>query len=173
MASSEPANPDPVATSAAPGRVPLRRAWNRFTTDPASTRNAVVVIIVANLTAVFIGGVAVWLLDRREFEELTEALWYTLQTITTVGYGDVTPTDPVGRAVGAVVMLLGIASLSILTATITSSFIDARQAERQADEAAEELATRRSLEARLEEVIERLDRIERHTRPTDDGASAG
>ena len=111
-------------------RTPIGRAWVRFVTDPASTRNAIVLIVVANLTIVVIGGVVVWLLDRREFEQLTDAFWYTLQTITTVGYGDVTPTDPSGRLVGAAVMLLGIASLSILTATITSSFIEARQADR-------------------------------------------
>ena len=57
-------------------------------------------------------------------------------------------------------MLLGIASLSMLTATITSSFVEARQAGRLADAAAEDRATRASLEARLEEVIERLDRME-------------
>ena len=38
-----------------------------------------------------IGGTIIWLLDRQEYEHLTEAFWYTLQTITTVGYGDVTP----------------------------------------------------------------------------------
>jgi voltage-gated potassium channel len=141
-------------------RTPIGRAWVRFVTDPASTRNAIVLIVVANLTIVVVGGLIVWLLDRRDYEHLTEAFWYTLQTITTVGYGDVTPTDPSGRFVGAAVMLLGIASLSILTATITSSFIEARQADRLAAEAAEERATRASLEARLEEVITRLDRME-------------
>ena len=45
-----------------------------------------------------------------------------------------------GRAVGAAVMLLGIASLSILTATITSSFIEARQADRLARDDADEVA---------------------------------
>ena len=136
------------------------RAYVRFVTDPGSTRNAIVLIVVANLTIVVIGGVIVWLFDRREFEHLADAFWYTLQTITTVGYGDVTPSDPAGRLVGSAVMLLGIASLSILTATITSSFIEARQAGHRADEAADERATRASLEARLDEVIERLDRIE-------------
>ena len=159
---------DGSTISAAKRRTPIGRAWVRFVTDPASTRNAIVLIVVANLTIVVIGGVIVWLVDRREFEQLLDAFWYTLQTITTVGYGDVTPTDPSGRLVGAAVMLLGIASLSILTATITSSFIEARQADRLADEAAEERATRASLEARLEEVIERLDRMEQ--RANRDGA---
>ena len=77
-----------------------------------------------------------------------------------MGYGDVTPVEPLGRAVGAGVMLLGIASLSILTATITSSFIEARQVERRARQNVDELAHRARLEARLDLILERLDRIE-------------
>ena len=130
-------------------------------------------IIVANLTTVVVGGAILWLLDRREYEQITEAFWYTLQTITTVGYGDVTPVEPIGRFVGMVVMLLGIASLSILTATITSSFIEARQADRHAREAADERAFRVALEARLDDLIARLDRLdEARARPGSD-ASAG
>jgi voltage-gated potassium channel len=172
MARDEAPFPEAASISDKPRRVAKSRAVNRFMTDPSSTRNAVILIVVGNLTAVLIGGLIVWLVDRREYEALTEALWYTLQTITTVGYGDVTPTDPSGRLVGAVIMLLGIASLSILTATITSSFIDARQAERQADEADQERATADRLDARLEEVIERLDRLERLARPAGDSESA-
>ena len=57
-------------------------------------------------------------------------------------------------------MLLGIAFLSILTATITSSFIEARQAERRTRQDAEEAANWAALQGRLDELIERLDRIE-------------
>jgi len=82
-------------------------------------------------------------------------------TITTVGYGDATPTDPVGRVVGAAIMLIAIASLSILTAFITSAFVEARQAERRAIGDAEDAAHRKRLEGQLSELVERLDRIER------------
>ena len=70
------------------------------------------------------------------------------------------PADPIGRIVGAAIMMLGIAFLSILTATITSSFIEARQAARQAIDDEGERADQRRLEARLDELIERLDRLE-------------
>jgi voltage-gated potassium channel Kch len=161
MADTKPPSRRGPGLSTVKQRTPIGRAWVRFVTDPASTRNAIVLIIVANLTTVLIGGILVWLIDRHEFQELSTAFWYTLQTITTVGYGDVTPRDMSGRAVGAAVMLLGIASLSILTATITSSFIEARQADRQVLDDADETAYRVRLEARLDELLERLDRIER------------
>lgn len=62
------------------------------------------------------GGVLVWLLDRSEYPSLATALWFALQTITTVGYGDVAPADAVGRAIGSVLMIGGVALLSVVTA---------------------------------------------------------
>ena len=160
MTRSAPPTPDGTMAVSASRRTPLGRAKNRFVTDPASTRNAIVLIVAVDLGIVLIGGTIIWLFDRLEYEHLGEAFWYTLQTITTVGYGDVTPTEPVGRFVGAAVMLLGIAFLSILTATITSSFIDARQAARRAEEANDDLADRARLDARLDALNERFDRLE-------------
>jgi voltage-gated potassium channel len=148
-------------------RNPIRLAAQRFWTDPASGRNALILIVVAQLVTVVGGGVIIWLLDRKEFEQLTEGLWYILQTVTTVGYGDVTPADPIGRTIGAIVMLVGIASLSILTALITSSFVEARQAARRARQDAEDDARWARLEARFDAIAERLERIERQREPLD------
>ena len=87
-----------------------------------------------------------------------------LQTITTVGYGDATPTDPIGRIVGGVIMLVSIATLSILTAYITSAFVEARKSERRTQSDADEAAQRAHLEARRSDLVERLERIEQQGR---------
>jgi len=166
MTSSDPTAPDGAKVPPASRRTPLGRARNRFVTDPSSTRNAIFLIVAVDLGIVLIGGTIIWFFDRAEYEHLTEAFWYTLQTITTVGYGDVTPTEPVGRFVGAAVMLLGIAFLSILTATITSSFIDARQAARRAEEVGEDRTDRARLDARLDAMNDRFDRLEELVRAT-------
>ncbi len=159
---SQPGPPTPVeGAGTGKRRMPLGRAWNRFLDDPASGRNAIVVIVGANLLAVLIGAVAIWLVDRKEYARLADAVWYTLQTVTTVGYGDVTPADPAGRLIGGAVMLLAIASLSVLTALIASAFIEARQATRSARENKADDARWTNLEARLDAVIERLDRLDR------------
>jgi hypothetical protein len=52
--------------------------------------------------------------DARDFPDLGSALWYTLQTVTTVGYGDHVPTSAVGRVVGASVMVVAVALIAIL-----------------------------------------------------------
>jgi voltage-gated potassium channel len=50
-----------------------------------------------------------------------DALWWAVVTITTVGYGDVSPATAEGRLAAGVLMILGIAFFSFLTATFTSA----------------------------------------------------
>jgi voltage-gated potassium channel len=166
MAVDDPdqAAPPPALVKRAPGRVPVGRAWNNFIVHPASVRKAIRVIIAAYITAMVIGGLVIWLVDPHDYPDPWLAFWYVLQTITTVGYGDATPTDPVGKSVGAVIMLVSIASLSILTAFITSAFVEARQTERRARSDADEAANRERLEARLNDLVDRLERIEQQGR---------
>ena len=123
---------------------PFKWAWRMF---------GLVTFVVATA-----GALLIRLTDRDAFPTIWSGFWWSIQTVTTVGYGDVTPTDPAGRLVGAVVMLLAIASLSILTAIITSSFIEARQLARRAREDTEETIRWRRLESRLDVIVERLDR---------------
>jgi voltage-gated potassium channel Kch len=138
----------------------VRRSIDRFREDPGSIGSAARLIVTATVLAVIVGGVAVWLLDREEYPNLGRALWFTLQTVTTVGYGDVTPTSAVGRAVGAIVMLVGIGFITIITASITSTFVAAaRRREARASEAAGAEGVGPTEEA-LAEVAARLDRIE-------------
>jgi voltage-gated potassium channel len=168
MTGSGPLPPDGAKVAQPSRRTPLRRAQNSFVTDPSSTRNAIFLIVAVDFAIVLVGGTIIWLLDRQEYDHLTTALWYTLQTITTVGYGDVTPTEPIGRLVGALIMMLGIAFLSILTATITSSFIDARQAARRDKQDIDDRADQARLYARLDAVNDRFDRLEELVRTSRD-----
>ena len=100
------------------------------------------------------------LFDRREYSSIWEGMWWALQTVTTVGYGDVTPKEPAGRIIAAFVMLEGIALLSVTVAAITSTFVARAQREHDASDAAGEDRATARIEARLDDLAERLDRIE-------------
>jgi voltage-gated potassium channel len=53
-----------------------------------------------------------------------DALWWTIVTVTTVGYGDIRPVTAGGRGVAVVLMLVGIGLIGVLTATIASYFVE-------------------------------------------------
>ena len=51
-------------------------------------------------------------------------MWWAVQTVTTVGYGDARPRRPtLGQILAAVVMLLGIGFVTVITASITGAFV--------------------------------------------------
>jgi voltage-gated potassium channel len=139
---------------------PVERRMAKFLREPPSVRNAAAVIVMATTVIVIGGGVLMRILDHKEYANVWVGMWWALQTVTTVGYGDVTPKHAIGRFVGAVVMLEGIAFLAIITAAITSTFVARADAERDAAEAAEESAQEQRFNARFDELAERLDGIE-------------
>ncbi len=100
------------------------------------------------------------LLDHHEYSNVWVGMWWALQTVTTVGYGDVTPKNPSGRIIAAFVMLEGIAFVTIVIAAITSTFIARAAKARGIDEDAAE----QRIEARLDDIDQRLDRLERMLR---------
>ena len=138
----------------------IERRMTAFLRKPPSIRAAAGVIVTATTLVVVGAGALMRVLDHSEYANIWVGMWWSLQTVTTVGYGDVTPKEPIGRVVGAFVMLEGIAFLAIITAAITSSFVARAERERElADEASDaELGDR--LDARLDELDARFDRVE-------------
>jgi voltage-gated potassium channel len=147
----------------------VRRAQDRFAEDPASVKNAALLMIAITVGIVFVGGLVVWAFDRQDFPDLGGALWYTLQTVTTVGYGDKVPTSGLGRVVGATVMVVAVALIAILTASITSTFVEAAQRRRRAADEVQERASAEALRQGLDEVLVRLAAIEAILRAPDPG----
>ena len=133
---------------------------DRFAADPASVRNAAYLMIIITVGIVLIGGVIVWVFDSRDFPDLGGALWYTLQTVTTVGYGDKVPTEGIGRLVGAAVMVVAVALIAILTASITSTFVEAAQRRHRAGQEAQDHDSTERLHQQLDDVVARLAAIE-------------
>ena len=142
-----------------PRKGPVERRVSRYQREPASVRNAVRVIVAASGAVVLVSAALMRLLDHSEYPHYGRALWWAMQTIPTVGYGDVTPAHPSGRIIATVVMLWGIAFLSILTALITSTFV-ARAAREREKELAESRDDVPDSSVKLDEIGARLDRIE-------------
>lgn len=115
---------------------------------PATARRAAVVIAGVTIAVAVAGALVMRLIDReQEFDTLGKSMWWSLQTITTVGYGDLVPEDPLGQLVAAVVMVTGIAFVAVITAAISAAFVES--------------ARRRHGRNPDDLILERLDRIER------------
>jgi voltage-gated potassium channel len=138
----------------------IERRMSRLLSEPPSVRTAAGVIVTATAVVVVVGGVLMRFLDHDEYSNIWVGMWWALQTVTTVGYGDVTPKHTSGRIVATFVMLEGIAFLTIIIAAITSTFVARAQAEREATEASEEEAVEQRVEAQLDDLAARLDRVE-------------
>jgi voltage-gated potassium channel len=58
------------------------------------------------------------------FGSIPEAMWWAIETVTTVGYGDVIPQTPLGRLIGGLTMIAGIVMLALPVAIIATSFAE-------------------------------------------------
>jgi voltage-gated potassium channel len=147
-----------------------QRTFAAYVEGPRSVRHALRVIVVATVVTTLVGGVLARVFDPGDFHNLGDAMWWSLQTVTTVGYGDITPKNAVGRVIGGVVLLYAVAFLSLLTAAITTTFIEqARRERRDPDEHDLNVA----MLVRLDDIAARLQQIEaqldapRSSRPTE------
>lgn len=136
-----------------------------------SVRNARVLIRrvgVAGLyasTAVFVAALLVKRVEGPEdgFESFGDSLWWAISTITTVGYGDRVPVTAAGRLTGAVLMLMGLAFLGVIAASLAAYFgLDGAEPDDPvagSEEHGDELlvAEVRALRAEVTRAIARLD----------------
>jgi voltage-gated potassium channel len=137
----------------------IERKLERFMREPPSMRNAAGVIVVATTVVVVGGGALISLIDNEEYPNVGIGMWWALQTVTTVGYGDVAPKHLSGRLVGAVLMLWGTAFIAIITAVITSTFVARASRDYYAAQMQDALSDRELMEQRFDELQQKLDRL--------------
>ena len=136
------------------GRFLPGRFWPRLERGPLSARRAARAVALVTVFVTVLSGVAIWLLDRDEFPNVWLGLWWAVQTVTTVGYGDITPSHVVGRLIAALVMISGVGFVTVVTAAITALFVES--ARRRVSRSGEG-----TIEERLDGIAARLQRIER------------
>jgi voltage-gated potassium channel Kch len=86
-------------------------------------RDAAILIVVVWLLAIVIFGTAEHLVEPKTFPTVWLGMWWSLVTVTTVGYGDFVPVGAAGRIIAAFLLLGGLAFLTVIIAMITSGFV--------------------------------------------------
>jgi voltage-gated potassium channel len=133
----------------------------------ANARSVTIGLALTFVGLALVGAIVMRIADSHNFPSVGVATWWAVQTVTTVGYGDVVPTTTAGRLVGSVEMVIGVSFVAFLTAGVTSTVIQRGEAEaKEADRVQSERSTESIIEALAEtrqavtDLDARLDRIE-------------
>ena len=137
----------------------VERQLDRQLARATTPRGAAIVIAVVTTTITVGAGLLMTVLDRANVPSLGGGLWWAVQTVTTVGYGDQVPDTVAGQIVAALVMLLGIGFITVITASITSTFVE-QSRQRKQPAVGDSAATAEQLERFEQRIDARLERIE-------------
>jgi len=124
-------------------------------------RYAAYLILVSWSVGVVVFGIVERLVDPNTFGNVWLGMWWAIQTVTTVGYGDVVPGSTAGKVIGSFLMLGGLSLFAVVTGTITSAFVMQRQREGMMggeDPVAQRLG---EVSAKLDELRADLERLQR------------
>jgi voltage-gated potassium channel len=127
----------------------------RLAADPASS--ALLALLLVGILVLQFGSLAVWRIERdvdgANILTAGDALWYVVETMSTVGYGDQYPVSPAGRVLGAAIIVVGVGIFGTLTGYLANLFLSRP---RRSDDDEPEVAgldeARRQL-AQLEELL--------------------
>jgi voltage-gated potassium channel len=82
------------------------------------------------LSIIFIGAFAVLILESGEesaqISNFSDAVWWTISTVTTVGYGDIVPHSVAGRVMGMVLMVVGIGVMAAFISEVSAALVESR-----------------------------------------------
>ena len=81
--------------------------------------NGFIYVLYTAAAMILASSIAMSYLENKTFGD---ALWWSIVTTTTVGYGDISPVTPAGRIIAVILMLFGIGLIGMLTGTITTYF---------------------------------------------------
>ncbi len=80
-------------------------------------------ILAVYLVFYFIFSLFIWYCDP-DIKDLSDALWFTFQTVTTIGYGDVQVTSVLGRILTVILAIYSIAIVAIFTGIIAGFYVE-------------------------------------------------
>jgi voltage-gated potassium channel len=93
-----------------------------------SKRVELAVSLAIVIVVMLLAAGAVYVTERDEpgtqFTSIPHAMWWAVVTITTIGYGDMTPTTPLGKVIGGLVAFIGICAVALPVGIVSSGFIE-------------------------------------------------
>jgi len=130
----------------------LLRLGRIFTLKRLLSLEGVRAAALVALMTVLIGGALFAAVESDQNLSSWDGIWWAVTTVTTVGYGDISPGTDAGRTLAITIMAVGIGFVALLTAFVAERFL------REEEELTEH---ERHVLNELRQINERLDRLER------------
>lgn len=110
------------------------QAWVSRQVESKGLRPRFAAYLIASvwLAGVIVFGIVEHLVDPDTFPNIWLGMWWALQTVTTVGYGDIVPASTAGKLFASILLLGGLSLLAVVTGVVTSAFVTQAQARRSA-----------------------------------------
>ena len=83
-------------------------------------RNYLFKVIIGIIITWILGSIIISIIEPDQFGKWTDSVWWTIVTMTTVGYGDFAPISFGGRLLAMIIMFFGIILIAVVTGTISS-----------------------------------------------------
>lgn len=108
----------------------LTRGLNRVMKAVEDSKSELVVTLLMSTLLIFIGAVLMYFVEGtvqpEQFGSVPRALWWSIATLTTVGYGDVYPITAAGRLLASIIALVGIAAVAMPSGILAAAFMKAK-----------------------------------------------
>ncbi|HFI0634012.1 TPA: potassium channel family protein [Streptococcus suis] len=130
---------------------------NRFwdTVNRLLHTNSLSKVLLLNISAVLTASVLLSVIEGQSF---FDAVWWSIVTMTTVGYGDIVPQDTISKIIAILLMLVGICTFGMVTSTITRFFSETER-ETKLDLLIAKVDEQTELLRQLEKKIESLENL--------------
>jgi len=105
-------------------------------------RSDLALALLIDLIVLVFASSLMWFIEspvNPEMESIPATMWWGTATLTTVGYGDVVPVTPLGRALGVIVMFAGIATFALPIAVVGAGFLEVREQKLKTTEAEQKI----------------------------------
>ena len=104
-------------------------AWRVLAQAIASRRDELILTLAAALLVMLVSATALYMAEGavqpQKFGSIPRALWWSVVTLTTIGYGDVTPVTPIGKMLAGVTAFLGVGLIAAPTGILAAAFSEA------------------------------------------------
>ena len=139
-----------------------------------SEKNAFGAALYLFFIALFVSSSLMYVVEHEaqpeNFASIPTTMWWSLITLTTVGYGDVSPLTPVGKLVGALTAIMGVCVVALLTGIVATAF--SNQISRRHDMFEAEIVAALSDGVISEEEMYQISQMQKELGMSDDHAKA-